>query len=94
MYICKKLVKNFNNNETYFNGFGKKNSLLSDKSQASNKCDSLINTSRNSQNLQNFKICKISKNTFFTEHLWATASALHFVTLRSKQKHTMNRENN
>ena len=26
-----------------------------------------------------FEFCGISKNTFFTEHLWATASNAHFV---------------
>ena len=28
------------------------------------------------------EFCEISKNTFFTEHLWATASALKFDRLQ------------
>ena len=31
------------------------------------------------------EFCKISKNTFFTEHLWATASVIAEVYLKSTQ---------
>ena len=36
-----------------------------------------------------YEVCKISKNTFFTEHIWATASAhvmnlLFFLILESE----------
>ena len=30
------------------------------------------------------KFCEISQNTYFTEHLWATASELYYVDFRSE----------